>query len=164
MDIEKAHLTVKFKGDEVAFIDFPDAWGEPGECGQLKRWLYGMRLATSAWEGDYSRTLGEFGMTGGGGACSDDVRRGRAGHQGRRSRRRLRVPWVAQGLGLCGGSLKRHDELKVWGVLGGDAPGGSEIVTLSRKLTCKGNDMKYEVGEEHAGRICDDGLGPSVGP
>lgn len=46
VDVEHAHLNGKVKG----------------KCGNLKRWMYGMRPAASAWEQDNFKTLGEFGM------------------------------------------------------------------------------------------------------
>ena len=32
------------------------------QCGKLRRWLYGMRQAASAWERDYSDKLTEIGF------------------------------------------------------------------------------------------------------
>lgn len=48
VDIKKADLNGKLKGDEVAFIDRPELWCEPGKCGNLRRWLYGMGHAANA--------------------------------------------------------------------------------------------------------------------
>ena len=33
-----------------------------GQCGRLRRWLYGMRQAASAWERDYSEQLVAMGF------------------------------------------------------------------------------------------------------
>ena len=42
--------------------DFHGATKE-GHCGRLRRWLYGMRQAASAWERDYSKKLVAIGRT-----------------------------------------------------------------------------------------------------
>ncbi len=41
----------------------PEAGAPPGKCGRLKRWLYGMRPAASAWEDDYAAKLLTTGFT-----------------------------------------------------------------------------------------------------
>ena len=48
--------------DEFAYIELP--WGatKEGQCGRLRRWLYGMRQAASAWERDYSEKLVAMGF------------------------------------------------------------------------------------------------------
>lgn len=52
--IKTAHLSGKLKEEEVTFIKVPDGRCEHGECGVLKRLLYGMRPAASSWGHDYS--------------------------------------------------------------------------------------------------------------
>ena len=37
-------------------------FAKEGQCGRLRRWLYGMRQAASAWERDYSEQLAEIGF------------------------------------------------------------------------------------------------------
>ncbi len=56
IDVKKAHLN-RVVGDEWACIDLPDEDVEPGMCGRMRRWLYGMSPAASAWEKDYFRRL-----------------------------------------------------------------------------------------------------------
>jgi hypothetical protein len=56
LDAKKAHLNGKVKDDEYMYVDFPEEAG--GGPGRLRRWLYGMRPATSAWEKEKSTRLG----------------------------------------------------------------------------------------------------------
>ena len=49
VDIRKAHLHAFCL--EPAYIEYPVEADRPfGECGQLVRWLYGMRGAAQGWE------------------------------------------------------------------------------------------------------------------
>ena len=57
IDIKKAHLNSFLTEDECAFVTLPN-----GQCVRLKRWLYGMRPAASAWEKDYSEKLMALGF------------------------------------------------------------------------------------------------------
>ena len=63
VDVKKAHLNAKVKeGDEI-YVELPEeARAGHGRCGKLKRWLYGMRPAASAWEEEYSSKLVEVGF------------------------------------------------------------------------------------------------------
>ena len=55
VDIKKAHLSGKLTEDEYAYVQMPPEAG--GVVGRLRRWLYGMRQAASAWEEDDSKNL-----------------------------------------------------------------------------------------------------------
>ena len=55
VDVKKAHLNGRLKEGEYAFVELPSEAG--GGVGKLKRWLYGMRPAASAWEDDYIEYL-----------------------------------------------------------------------------------------------------------
>ena len=62
-DVKKAHLNGRLGPDHVAFVQLP---GSPqGTCSRLKRWLYGIRQAASAWERDFVEKLAEIGMMSG---------------------------------------------------------------------------------------------------
>ena len=61
IDIKKAHLNGKLAEDEYAYVQLPIEAG--GGVGRLRRWLYGMRPAASAWEEDYSKNLESIGFT-----------------------------------------------------------------------------------------------------
>lgn len=55
-----AHLTGKLAQDELAFARLqPEA---EGGVGRLRRWLYGMRAAASAWEDDDAANLASTGF------------------------------------------------------------------------------------------------------
>jgi hypothetical protein len=43
--------------DTWACIELPEEDAEPGMCGRLVRWLYGMRPAAKAWGDDYLAKL-----------------------------------------------------------------------------------------------------------
>ena len=62
IDVKKAHLNGFVGEDEFAYIELP--WGaiKEGQCGRLRRWLYGMRQDASAWERDYSEKLVSMGF------------------------------------------------------------------------------------------------------
>ncbi len=57
VDVRRAHLNGKLQDDEFAHIQLPVEVGGGGV--RLRRWLCGMRPAAKAWEGDYSKKLGE---------------------------------------------------------------------------------------------------------
>ena len=60
IDLKKANVTGKVAEDEYAYVQWPQEAG--GGVGRLKRWLYGMRSAASAWRGEYSETLRQLGF------------------------------------------------------------------------------------------------------
>jgi len=63
IDVKKAHLNGFVGEDEWAYIELPSGVARKGQCGRLRRWLYGMRQAASAWERDYSDKLAAIGFT-----------------------------------------------------------------------------------------------------
>jgi hypothetical protein len=62
VDVKKAHLNGILKDHEHAYVGLPEQDYRPGQCGRLKRWLYGMRQAASAWEDDYATRLTNAGF------------------------------------------------------------------------------------------------------
>ena len=63
IDVKKAHLNDVLSRDEYAYVQLSTEVGAaPGICGRLKRWLYGMRQAASAWEQHYSEKLESVGF------------------------------------------------------------------------------------------------------
>ena len=60
IDVKKAHLNGVVKPDERAYVKMPD--DPEGTCRRLKKWLYGMRPAANAWEGEFTQTLSEMGF------------------------------------------------------------------------------------------------------
>lgn len=59
VDAKKARLNGKLAPDEFAFVFLPLEAG--GAVCRLRRWLYGMRAAASAWE-DYAANLEPIGF------------------------------------------------------------------------------------------------------
>ena len=57
IDVKKAHLNGRVDDSEYVFVELPIEYGKPGCCARLRRWLYGMRPAASAWEKDYCEKL-----------------------------------------------------------------------------------------------------------
>jgi hypothetical protein len=62
IDISKAHLNGVLEAGEDVYICLPEEAGAPGKCGKLRRWLYGMRQAASAWERHYSQKMEGIGF------------------------------------------------------------------------------------------------------
>ena len=60
IDVKKAHLNGKCDND-ATFIELPPEVAVPGKCGQLRRWLYGMRGAARDWEDNFVEKLAESG-------------------------------------------------------------------------------------------------------
>ena len=62
IDVKKAHLYGELGDHGSAFVLPPDGECEQGKCWRLRRWLYVMRPAASAWEKHYSKTLVDMGF------------------------------------------------------------------------------------------------------
>ena len=60
IDIKKAHLYAPMVGEE--YVDLPPERAEEGMCAKLLYTLYGMRVAASNWEREYSSTLAKAGL------------------------------------------------------------------------------------------------------
>jgi len=153
IDVKKAHLNGVVGEDECAYVSVPTGVCPPGKCWRLKRWLYGMRPAASAWESDYSEKLGEFGMKKGRAvptAFFDESRNMRCVVHGDDF---TFLGWE-EDLEDVEKYLEKFYELKVRGVLGGEPGDMESIVILNRRLTWKGNVMRYEADERHAEMIC----------
>ena len=63
IDVKKAHLNGVVGLEEYAHVKMP--CDPPGHCRRLRRWLYGMRHAASAWEEHFSNKLAECGLMAG---------------------------------------------------------------------------------------------------
>ena len=60
LDISKAHLYGKMQTEEYVQLP-PERWA-PGKCAKLLYTLYGMRMAATNWEREYTQTLVELGF------------------------------------------------------------------------------------------------------
>ena len=90
IDVKKSHFCGELEDHELAFV-FAAGRGEceQGKCWRLRRWLYGMRPAASAWEKHYSKTLVDMGFAKGGDSRDCILRQG--------SRRSSGSSWRALG-------------------------------------------------------------------
>ena len=152
IDVKKAHLNGRLQGDEEAYIELPEGWSSPGKCGKLKRWLYGMRNAASAWERDYTRELVKIGFVPGVTApivfyhpawevqCvvhGDDF---------------TFLGWERD-LEHIASKMSEAYSLKIRGVMGGEPKDTQEIVILNRRLRWSNGELSYEADPEHAKKI-----------
>ena len=62
IDVKKAHLHAECGQDNI-YVELPsEAGAEPGMCGLLKRWLYGMRGAAQGWKTEFTKRLESIGL------------------------------------------------------------------------------------------------------
>ena len=59
---QEGHIHGELEVHESAFVLPPDEECEQEKCWRLRRWLYGMRSAASAWEKHCSKTLRDMGF------------------------------------------------------------------------------------------------------
>ena len=159
IDIKKAHLNGKLSDDEYAYVQLPEEAG--GGVGRLRRWLYGMRPAASAWEEEYSNTVEAAGFVRGKSAStvfwnpSSDSRL---------------VVWGDDFtvLGREGDLRRFRDDIsakysvKVRAILGPEPGDDKEVRILNRKLTWGGTGLTYEGDARHAKTVIE-GMGLEVG-
>ena len=149
IDIKKAHLNGVVGPDEHAYVALPPGCCRAGYCGRLKRWLYGMRPAASAWEADYTERLHMFGMEKGVSVPTAFY------HEGRQLRCIVHgddftfLGWQ-EDLDEVTEHLRETYELKVRGIMGGEPNDCQEIRILGRMLKWKGDVMEYEADTKHA--------------
>ena len=151
----KLILNGKVAEDEYAYVQLPHEAG--GAVGRLKRWLYGMRSAASAWEGEYSETLRQMGFV-----------------KGRSSSTVFWCPqtddWLVvwsddftvlgrdMNLRLLAKQLSSRYSVKIRAVLGPDAEDDREVRILNRWLRWQNDGIKYE-GDEHHVKTVIEGMG-----
>ena len=151
IDIKKAHLNGKLREDEFAFVWLPAEAG--GGVGRLRRWLYGMRPAATAWEEEYAEVVEkELGFA-----------RWRSAptvfwHE--KSGVRL-VVW-GDDFTLLGreadllefrDALSKKYILKVRGVMGPEPGDDKHIRILNRSLTWGDEGLLYEGDEQHVATV-----------
>ena len=62
IDVRKAHLNAQCNRDDI-YVALPEeAKAEPGKCGRLIRWLYGMRGAAQGWENEFINKMESIGF------------------------------------------------------------------------------------------------------
>ena len=119
-----------------------------GQCGRLRRWLYGMRQAASAWERDYSEKLVAMGFEKGivaptvffwkskGVRCvvhGDDFT-----FTGKR-----------EDLLAIKSKMEESYELKMRALLGDEPGDDREITILNRRIRWEGGCLHYEADTKH---------------
>ena len=147
IDIKKAHLNGKLVEDEYAYVQLPLEAG--GGVARLRRWLYGMRQAASAWEEEYAKRLEEIGFVRGRSATTvfwhpeSGVRMVVWGDDFTILGRQEDLRNVAK-------SLAEWYEVKIRAVMGPDVSDDHEVRILNRTLKWKNNCIQYEGDERHA--------------
>ena len=132
IDVKKAHLNGMVPGDVFAYVKLPD-----GRVWRLRRWLYGMRPAAQAWEDDYSAKLGSLGFVRGKSAPTVFYRSATG------------CRCVVHGedftfLSFADDAEKIVKAMSVWydlkvrGILGGEAGDDEEVAILNRTLRWRG--------------------------
>ena len=111
----------------------------------MKRWLYGMRMASSGWEDDYARRL-----------VDDGFRRGTAASTiFHHPKTQVRVVVHGDDFTFAGTESElRNIQVKMWydvkvrGILGGGKRDVHEIEILGRNLTWTEEGLEYEGGDK----------------
>jgi hypothetical protein len=161
IDLKKAHLNAFVADDEKVYVELPEEAGAPGKCGRLRRWLYGMRPAASAWEKDYTEKLEGIGFARGKSAPTvfyNAVTLTRCVVHGDD----FTFLGYDDDLKDVVKAMQDWYELKVRAVLGGEAGDDREVTILNRRLRWEGDTIEYEADMKHAQVICQElGLGES---
>ena len=148
VDVKKAHLNGKVDSDQFIVIELPREVGGDKRYGRLRRWLYGMRGAASAWERDFSMRFQEVGFEKGKAAPTVFWHREKD------------VSCVVHGddftfLGLDDELdemcvlMRDWYEIKVRGRLGEDSEDDKDIVILNRRLEVAEDGLLYRADPKH---------------
>lgn len=150
IDVNKAHLNGEVTEGEYEYIALPNEAG--GGVGRLKRWLYGMRPAASAWEDDYTAMMKEAGF--------DRGRAAPTAYFNRETGVRVAV-WGDDSTFL---GRERHlremakrmaqwYDIKVSAVMAPNHEGDKEVRILHRVVKWLPNELTYQADEKHGMRI-----------
>jgi hypothetical protein len=153
IDIGKAHLYAPIEGDE--YVDLPPERYEPGKCAKLLFTLYGMRVAASNWEKEYTRTLVAVGFAPGrASACTfyheeKDIKMVVHGDD-------FIIEGVEDELKWIRGVLESKYIVKMRGMIGPDRKDDKVIDILNRTVEWKEEELWYEADPRHAERMIED--------
>ena len=134
--------------DEWQYVELLDEANARGKVGRLKRWLYGMRQAASAWEEDYARRLESEGFVRGVAAPTVFWNEGRRitlvvhGDDFTASGWRSEMTWLEKKMG-------EWYEIKTRGRLDGVAHGMQEMTILNREINWNGHTLTYQADPKH---------------
>jgi hypothetical protein len=150
IDVKKAHLNGEVDDNDFAYIMLPKEVG--GGVGRLRRWLYGMRPAASAWEDHYAANLKKEGYERGRAAPTAFVNKvtgvrvvvwgddftflGRERH-----------------LKEIGAKMAEWYDIKIRGMMGPDAEDDKEIRILNRVVKWEHDKLIYEADDKHVKKI-----------
>ena len=153
IDIGKAHLYGPMNSDE--YVDLPPERWQEGKCAKLLYTLYGMRMAATNWEREYSNTMADLGF-----------RKGKASSVtffNELTKVRVVVhgdDFILEGeereLWRVHDELKKKYIVKMRGVLGPGKEDAKEVVVLNRVLAWDGCDFSYEADPRHVEMILRD--------
>ena len=154
IDVKKAHLNAQVTNGEMVYVQLPPEDHQVGMCARLKRWLYGMRPAASAWEHDYSDKLESVGFKKGAAAptvffnAETQVRCVVHGDD-------FTFSGAQRDLEEITAKMKTGYELKVRANIGGQPNDDREATTLNRKLCYGEKAITYEADPTHVKLICE---------
>ena len=150
VDVKKAHLNGEVGPDEHEFIQLPAEAG--GGVGKLRRWLYGMRPAASAWEEHYAARLAEAGFERGRAATTAFVNRETG----------VRVVVWGDDFTFLGRERHLRDiaakmaewyQIKIRAVMGHDDQDDKEVRILNRVIRWGRDRIEYEADDKHVTTI-----------
>ena len=153
IDIGKAHLYAPMCED--AFIELPAGRAKPGKCGKLIYTLYGMRMAASNWEAEYSKTLEENGLIAGRASkcvfynVERGVRIAVHGDDFVIEGRDEDLRWVES-------LLRAKYIVKMRGVMGPEPADAKEVDILNRVVRWGASELQYEADPRHVENILRD--------
>ena len=146
VDVRKAHMNGKLNDSEFAYVSLPQEAG--GGVEKLKRWLYGMRSAASAWEDDRVEHLRGEGFSRGRSAPMVMLHEEQA----------IRLVVWGDDFTFLGDDLdlkwavsvmtKRY-EIKLRAIFGPERHDDKEVRILNRKVHWGAERITYEDGEKH---------------
>ena len=148
IDVRKAHLNALC--DQEVFVQLPEeAHAKKGYVGKLKRWLYGCRGASSAWESEYTEKLEGVGFKRGKASAAvfynaeRDLRLVVHGDDFTFLGYSEDIEWIRD-------SMAEWYDIKVRGVLGDEVGDDKEVTILNRSIRCDGSDLIYKADSKHA--------------
>ena len=133
-----------------AYVTLPD-----GKCWKLKRWLYGMRPAASAWEEDFTKNMEKAGYRVGKAAPTVFYNKetdGRCVVHGDDFTFLVPEGEVRRMTSL----MSEWYEINVRGVLGGEQGDDEEVTILNRRLAWRDGKIEYEADEKLAKTIIEE--------
>jgi hypothetical protein len=158
VDVKKAHLNGVC--EEEIYVELPAESMASGKCGKLRRWLYGMRGASQAWEKDYTARLEKEGFQRGLASAAVFVNKD------------LELYLVVHGddftfLGYESELLKMKAKMEDWyqikcrGFIGDDQGDCKEMSILNRLVAWDGRQLIYTADKKHRNIVMEDlGLQP----